>query len=276
MKLPNLSYMMSVGELRYIQAHFETAESRNPDTMVGAFVPFAKRLRCLVRGTLFSSRVKANPFYSYVLARTRYYDGVFQSAINDSVSCIVNIGCGSDTRAHRFAAELAQKKIKVIECDQPEAISAKQHVANREWPADPVVYLPLDLNEQGCPPLVAALREHLDRPVLIMLEGVSPYVNASAFDNFLRLLSSTLHRGSRVAYDFKLRGVADEFGRSERSQQLFRLSSDKDEVAAHHRALGFELTHMELGPALSQRLAPRALASAKSAFDEDCLVQLVV
>ena len=32
-KLPNLSYMMSVGELRYIQANFEKGAAKNPDQL---------------------------------------------------------------------------------------------------------------------------------------------------------------------------------------------------------------------------------------------------
>jgi O-methyltransferase involved in polyketide biosynthesis len=105
-----------------------------------------------------------------------------------------------------------------------------------------------------------------------MMEGVSPYVNAGAFEGFLRRLAVELHHGSIVAYDFKLAGVADDFGRSNKSQRVFRLSGVRQEVADYHRLLGYEMRHMELSGDLSRRLVPQADAI----FAEDCLVQLVV
>ena len=102
-KLPNLSYMMSVGELRYIQAHFEKGAAKGPDGLVGGFLPWPKRLGCWVRGTLLLPKLRANPFYAYLNARTKYYDQVFSGALERSITRIVNIGCGSDTRAQRFA-----------------------------------------------------------------------------------------------------------------------------------------------------------------------------
>lgn len=271
MKLPNLSYMMSVGELRYIQSHFETGEYRNPDSLVGMFLTRSKRLACSLRGAVFLSRVRANPFYFYVIARTKYYDEVFLDAVHGPGRVIINIGCGSDTRAYRFAHILKQKSFKVLECDQAEAISVKQEIVGKLWPTDHVEYVPVDLNEEGWPTFVPRLSELGDVPVLVMMEGVSPYVNAHAFQAFLRLLATKLPRGSAVAYDFKRAGVADDFGRSSKSEQLFRLSGHRQEVVDIHRALGYEVTSMELSAELSRRLLPHAQGS----FEEDGLLRLV-
>ena len=118
MTLPDSSYLVNVGQLRYIQALCEPADSRNPDALVGAFLSPGQRLACRLRGALFLRRLRANPFYHYLLARTRHYDELFLDAVRDSVACIVNIGCGSDTRAYRFARLLEAKGITVLECDQ--------------------------------------------------------------------------------------------------------------------------------------------------------------
>jgi len=87
MSLPDSSYLVNVGQLRYIQSLCEPAHSRNPDAVVGAFLSLPQRLACIVRGTLLRPRLRANPFYHYVLARTRYYDALFLQAVNDSVAC---------------------------------------------------------------------------------------------------------------------------------------------------------------------------------------------
>ena len=67
-----------------------------------------------------------------------------------------------------------------------------------------------------------------------MMEGVSPYIDRTKFEAFLRLLSARLEPGSVLAYDFKLQGVAPGFGHPE----SFRLPPERDAVAAYHHAAG--------------------------------------
>lgn len=262
MSLPASSYLVNVGQLRYIQSRCESS----PDALVGAFLSLPQRLACIVRGTLLRPRLRANPFYHYVLARTRYYDALFLEAANDSVDCIVNIGCGTDTRAYRFAPLLQRKGITVLECDQPQAIRAKRDIAARRFPTAHVRYVPLDLNNG----FASALDEAPPGRMFVMMEGVSPYIGRPQFEAFLRLLSARLASGSVLAYDFKLEGVAPHFGRSAAVPQPFRLPAERDAVAAYHHALGFQLQFLETSASLTRRLAPRAARL----FEEDCLLCL--
>jgi len=265
MSLPDSSYLVNVGQLRYIQAHCEPVDTRNPDALVGAFLSPGQRLASRLRGALFLRRLRANPFYHYILARTRHYDEVFLGAVRDGVSCIVNIGCGSDTRAYRFAPLLQRKGITVLECDQPQAIHAKRDMAARRWPSAHVRYLPLDLNEKesGSDP---DLWEHASGRALVLMEGVSPYIERTKFEAFLRQLSARLEPGSVLAYDFKLQGVAPGFGHP----ASFRLPPERDAVAAYHRPLGFQLQQLETSAGLTRRL----LLRASPLFEEDCLACL--
>jgi methyltransferase (TIGR00027 family) len=270
MNLPNLSRMVNVGQLRYIQSLYEAPEYRNPDAAVGAFLSFPQRLACVVRGKLLMPQLRAKPFYHYLLARTRYYDEVFLDAVYAPVSCIINIGCGSDTRAYRFEHILRQKGIAVWECDQPQAIHAKRKIAQQHWPTDHIKYLPLDLNDDRWTGFMQLLDERSQRPVLVMMEGVSPYVSSDSFEAFLRFLATTLRPRSFLAYDFKILRPTEDHGRSARVQQLFRLPAGREAVAAYHGARGFQLQHMELSTELSKRLLPRS----SLLFDGDCLLRL--
>jgi methyltransferase (TIGR00027 family) len=254
MNLPDSSYLVNVGQLRYIQSRCES----NPDALVGAFLSPAQRLACILRGTLFLPRLRANPFYYYLLARTRHYDQLFLDAVRDGVACIVNIGCGSDTRAYRFAPLLQAKGITVLECDQPQAIYAKREMAARRFSTAHVRYLPLELNNG----LTAALDEVPPGRAFVMMEGVSPYVDRAKFEAFLRLLCTRLAPGSVLAYDFKLEGIG--------AAQLFRLTGERDAVAAYHQALGFRLRSLESSASLTRRMLPRA----PRLFEEDSLACL--
>lgn len=270
MKLPDLSNMMNVGQLRYIQAHCESAEYCNPDAVVGTFLSSQQRLACIFRGKLLMPRLRANPFYHYVLARTKYYDEVFLDAVYGSADCIINIGCGSDTRAYRYAHILKQKGVEVWECDQPQAIYAKQKIAQKRWPTDHIKYVPLDLNDNAWPNFAALLDEKRQGSKLIMMEGVSPYIRSESFKAFLGLLATRLDARSSLAYDFKISGTVDDLGRSETIRQPFRLPAQLEEVAAYHGSLGFQVQHMELSTALVKRLLPEA----SSLFGEDCLLRI--
>jgi methyltransferase (TIGR00027 family) len=258
MSLPDASYLVNVGQLRYIQALCEPADSRNPDALVGAFLSPGQRLASRVRGALFLRRLRAKPFYHYLVARTRYYDQLFLDAVRDGVACIVNIGCGSDTRAYRFARLLEAKGITVLECDQPRAIYAKRELAARRFPTAHVRYLPLELNDG----LSAGLDEAPPGRAFVMMEGVSPYIERPKFEAFLRLLAARFSPGSVLAYDFKLEGMG--------APQGFRLSAERDAVAAYHHALGLRLQHLETSAGLTRRLLPRA----PRLFEEDCLACL--
>lgn len=259
--LPNLSYLSNVGELRYIQSRCEAAEYRNPDASVGAFLSMPQRLGCILRGRLLRSRLRANPFYYYVLARTRYYDALFLEAVDGAVASVINIGCGSDTRAYRFAPLLKRRGVAILECDQPQAIRAKQKIAQQHWSTDHVRYVRLDLNDGAWTEFARRLEEIRDKPALVMMEGVSPYIRRAAFEEFLGFVAARLHSSSLLAYDFKIGAAA---------QQSYRLPAAREEVLHHHRALGLELQHMELSADLTRRLLPQAPVF----FDEDCLLRL--
>ena len=266
---------MEVARLRYIQSAHEPPELRNPDTLARYFIPTLERWRCRWLGREQLVRRRANPFYYYLVARTKYYDEVLLGAIRSDIQQIINVGSGSDTRAYRFVDVMNRKGVRVLECDQPEAIYAKQRMAQQLGLFDHVEYLPLQLNEDGCPELEHRLAETRAKS-LVLMEGVSPYVEESAFCRFLSLLAKKLPAGSRIAYDFKVGGVDDDFGRVDRTQRPFRLPKATGEVAAFHARHGHLLEHMELSSELSARLLPSLTELGITLFSEDGLVQLMI
>jgi len=276
MALPDLSNSMYVARLRYIQTIHESAEYCNPDTLVRHFIPIRDRLKTawLRRDEL--SRLRADPFYYYVVARTKYYDQVISDAVADGVGQIVGIGCGSDTRAYRFNSLLCSKGVRVLECDQPQAILEKRRMVKSLRPADHIEYLPIDLNDGEWPDFKRWLGQRKHAKTLVMMEGVSPYVDQDNFDGFLQLLATELAPWSQFAYDFKLLRVNDEFGREGRTRKPFRLSNVRQEVADYHQHRGFRLDYMELSSELTVRLLPSLAGSAGPLFAEDGLIRLTV
>lgn len=277
MGLPNLSYMVTVGQLRAIQAAYESPEHCNPDDLAHNFLPVVERWGCAVRGRFFLQRMRLQPFYSFVLARTRYYDQVFLEAIEQGARFVINIGCGSDTRAHRFHEQLLAGNVGVVECDQPDAIRVKREIATRKMQnGSNIEYLPIDLNDPTWPEFERWMQAHQGAKLLVMLEGVSPYVQSVGFDNFLRFLTTRAAPGSQIAYDFKHEAALPEFGRSHRTDEPFRLPADRDAVARFHAERGLRLDAYETSIELTNRLAPALTGSSRGEFDEDCLIRLTL
>ena len=221
--------------------------------------------------------MRSNPLYYYLVARTRYYDGIFLDAISDKVQYIINIGCGCDTRAYRFEHVLRQNGVRVLECDQPEAIAGKQRIAQRRGRFDHVAYMSMDLNDGAWPDFEQWLNKNNNNAkILVLMEGVSPYVNSETFGLFLSLLAKKLPVGSRVAYDFKLDGVADSFGFGGRTHRPFRLPTASEEVVSYHEKLKYRLNHLEQSSDLSTRLLTGLGSSGVSLFRQDGLIQLEV
>jgi methyltransferase (TIGR00027 family) len=269
--LPNLSCSADVGHMRYIQSIYERPELRNPDTLIRELVPPPLRWTTRRHAKFFLSKFHEEPFYYYLIARTRYYDEVFSNAIESNIGCIVNIGCGSDTRAYRFAKQLRSHGIKMVECDQATSIAVKQQLASRRWQTDHVTYVSVDLNDNEWPDLEHRL-DAIPCPALVMLEGVSPYIQATSFNRLLHFLVVKLHPGSVVAYDYKMQG----FDVGDSNRNLFRLPATKHEVIAYHEALGYRVQHLELSSELSSRLLGDFASSHACSFGQDGLLKLAL
>ena len=264
---------MFVARLRYIQSVHEPPEWRNPDTLVRHFIPFVERCRLAWASHQDVSKLRENPFYYYLVARTKYYDQVLNEAVADGVKSIVNIGCGTDTRAYRFSHLFRHRGVRVLECDQPEAIRARKRIVKRWQQSQHVEYLQIDLNADTWPELACWLENQPGR-TLVLMEGVSPYIDDVSFGRFLSLLAGTLAAGSQVAYDFKIRGVDDDLGREGRTQRPFRLPTANGDVAAFHEAHGLQLEHLESSSELWARLLPSVENPSVAPFAEDVLVRL--
>lgn len=271
-----LSPLMYVAELRHIQSRHETAEYRNPDTFVKHFLPSLRRWRFAWLSQERLTAFRSDIFYYYLVARTKYYDAVLEAAISNNVGTVINIGCGNDTRAYRFERQLVRKGIKVLECDQPTVLDDKRRMARRLRALDYTTYVPVDLNDDAWPDFELRLSQICRREVLVIMEGVSPYIDAESFGRFLETLARMLPVGSRVVYDFKFRGVADDFGRQGRTRIPFRLPAEREDIAAYHEERGYRLHHVERSSDLSVRLLPGLTRLGAPLFTQDGLVELEV
>jgi methyltransferase (TIGR00027 family) len=262
--------LVRAGVLRYVQNTYERRPWRNPDSQVRRLLDADTRReadRYVSRHGI--GRLRMKDFYNYLLLRTLWYDEVFKRSVADGAGQIVIIGAGTDTRAYRFRNVLLRKQVRVIECDVPEAIRAKQRGA-RNLEAANVRYAGLDLHSTRPSTWAVSCGYSRSTKTLFLIEGVTPYVREHAFRKWLGFLARTTCQGSLFACDYKIPGTDDDFGRI-RGRRTMRMSRSRDRVHAFHNALGLDVVAVMGSRELTRRYL-NGTAERRPVFDEDFIV----
>ena len=85
--------------------------------------------------------------YNYVIARTRYVDGVFQRALAERFRQILIFGAGFDTRALRFQNESRNSRIFELDVQATQSAKISQyHKRNLAVPAN-LTFIPIDFDK---------------------------------------------------------------------------------------------------------------------------------
>lgn len=239
----NASYLVQVGLLRHLQNSRERGVRKGPDWMVRYFLnPYWVRRAVFTRMT----PVRADPFYNYLLARTRFYDECVRDAITSGVRQVLILGAGTDTRAYRFEDALRENDIRVVEADQSAAINEKERTARQLGEFSHVRWLQIDLKTVDWSAWIKEAGLAPSTATVVMMEGVSPYLPEDSYARMVRSLVGIFGKGSRFALDFKLRGHSDE-------QDLCRLPDNTAAIDEFHRALGLTPTVILRGEEVQQR-----------------------
>ncbi|WP_157199330.1 class I SAM-dependent methyltransferase [Methylomonas koyamae] len=274
-KMSDLSNLADTARIRHIQWLHESGDCRNPDNLAGELMTSKVRKECFKLNSEAIAKMRKNPYYYYLVARTKFYDQLLLNAVATGVHRILILGAGFDTRLYRFGEQLAKRGIEVAECDQPDAVEIKQKLAKQLPYSERVRYLSIDLNNQNS---WNGLMDWLDTEntctTLIFAEGVSPYVDSSKFLSFLANIASQISSDSLLAYDFKRVGARDDFGVTEDVRSPFRLPLNKELIKEKHTSLGFTQVSFISSLELMQTYIPSWDKELSPLFDEDALLKI--
>ena len=270
-----MSNLAATARYRHIQSLHESNDRRNPDILAGALMTPEEHELCFRLDAETLVKMRKTPYYYYLTARTKFYDQLLLDAVVAGVRRVLIVGAGFDTRLYRFGGHLAAQGVEVAECDQPDAVTIKKQLAKTLPYSERVRYLSADLNRQETwNDLSGWLGADDAHPVLVFAEGVSPYVESSAFLSFLTALASLMPSDSWLAYDFKRRGAADNFGATEDILSPFRLPLDEELIKDQHTSLGFKGASLTPSLAVMKSHVPSWSEEVSQLFDEDALVQV--
>jgi methyltransferase (TIGR00027 family) len=272
--LARFSNLASTAYKRHIQSLHECGDRRNPDILAGAMMTDQERDECLQLSAKTLRGLRSDPYYYYLTARTKVYDQLLLEAVAAGIRRVLIVGAGFDTRLYRFGGLLAALGAAVAECDQPAAAAAKEMAAAKLPYAQRVQYFRIDLNLMESWAELWRWVGFDERPILLVAEGVSPYIEASSYQGFLENLPKRLPVSSWLAYDFKHAGAADDFGRNSTVSSPFRLAADEQAIVSRHLQMGFGSAQVTTSLALMQTHVPSWSERVSPLFREDSMIRL--
>lgn len=163
-----------------------------------------------------ATRLGRNRVFSWLAARTRFFDDAVTSALDAGVRQVVVIGAGYDSRAWR----LARPGVRFFEVDHP----ATQADKRRRAPGGGPRYVSVDLGAESLSEPLRTAGYDPDEPALFVAEGLTMYLTEPRVRDLLQTLNRLGAPGSRLAVNFGLGVEAAAAPRSRVSAVLHSVS----------------------------------------------------
>lgn len=188
------------------------------DTFAPVLLPrfFQHMVKIPVARRLFFRFFTARGIYEYVIARTKYIDAVYRTAMEEHFDQVLMFGAGFDTRAIRF--RFFSPQTRIYELDAPITQQAKLEQFRRRGIGIPsnIFFVPLDLNKEPLAESLAKAGFQKGRRTLFVMEGLLMYLQSQAVDDTFRFICDYAGDGSLIVFDYVraavIRGVDTKYG----------------------------------------------------------------
>lgn len=195
--------------LRRTIAHKEyNNENFGPDYLAEIFLPASYRflLRfAKIRDNTKNKLAQAMPGVNeHIIARTAFFDGLFQDALKNQIPQIVMLGAGYDSRAYRFTK--SNKGTKFFELDAPPTQDRKikcLKAAHINIPNE-VHFVPINFINQSLSNVLEEAGYKNQEQTLFIWEGVSYYLGWNSARGTLDFVSRSSNRDSVIAFDYMI------------------------------------------------------------------------
>lgn len=161
-----------VADTAFMVAMYRALESERPDALFHD--PLAGLLAGEEGRRIVAGMHNRFPLTWTVPVRTVIVDDFIRSAVAKGTDVILNLGAGLDTRPYRM--ELAAP-VSFVEVDQPGVLALKDERLAGETPRNPLERVPLDLRDGDARRRLFAHVGESARRVLVLTEGVIPYLS---------------------------------------------------------------------------------------------------
>jgi methyltransferase (TIGR00027 family) len=187
--------------MRYMSYQEKRPQYRSGDDLalviMNDFVRMLGRLR--VFRTHFLTRIPAG-MYEYVIARTKYLDGVFEKALTDGTEQVLILGAGFYTRGIRFGTKAPN--VRIFELDAPVTQLAKIRRYKEKGIAVPgnLIFIPIDFDRQSIADRLEESGFDKGKKCLYILEGLVMYLLPETITALFQILRWFLRRRQQACF----------------------------------------------------------------------------
>lgn len=190
------------------------ATLRGPDDLAARFVRSGVRVTSLVKLPLLRRLAPALAerllpgSYWFELARVKHMDEILRDELAAGAQQLVVLGAGLDTRAYRFARELAG--VATFEVDHPVTAALKRErvvAVFGELPAH-VRYVEADLNAGDLGHRLRAAGYRRELRTVVIWSGVAPYLEPPGVDAVLTWFAGAAP-ASTIVFDYVFREAVE-------------------------------------------------------------------
>jgi methyltransferase (TIGR00027 family) len=167
------AFIEHVSDTAFLVAHHRALETARKDALFKD--PFAGVLAG-EKGRVIAERFRARRVTGWsVVVRTVIIDRFLREAVAEGVDTIVNLGAGLDTRPYRDDLGLP-KELRWVEVDYAEVMAFKEEKLRAETPRIRLERVGLDLADDGARRGILARLDVESTKLLVLTEGVVPYL----------------------------------------------------------------------------------------------------
>jgi methyltransferase (TIGR00027 family) len=191
----------NVSDTAFWVAHYRAVETTRSDALFQD--PLAARLAG-DRGRQIAQSMPFSFFTAWTIAvRTPLIDDYIRQAVSEGIDTVLNLGAGLDTRPYRMdlPGDLAW-----IEVDYPEVVAFKEQKLEQERPRCQLTRIKLDLANVAERRQLLADVDARAKKILVLTEGVIPYLSEEEAASLADDLSALGHVASWVV-DYFAKGV---------------------------------------------------------------------
>ena len=179
----------------YLAQMFHTGGEKYFLRLSFIFLPLMKRM---VLGT-----------YEWVMARTFFFDEVFNKAVEDKIAQIVIMGAGFDTRAYRFHDSLGDTVVYELDLPQIQSIKVERLKKGQITIPENVRYVPVDFTKDVLFDKLKDTGYSKSVRSLFLWEGVTEYLTNAAVDSTMKSIRENSPPESLLAFSYIYKSVVD-------------------------------------------------------------------
>jgi methyltransferase (TIGR00027 family) len=242
-----------VAHFRFLATLEERPEVRGPDTLAEIFIPeeWRQAFRDPAKRQWFITQFLPPGMYYGHVARTAWFDGLFQESLKRDIPQIVFLGAGYDTRPYRFAALI--RGTRIFELDAPPTQQRKRDLLQRADIAIPkgLTFIPTNFTVDSLKDALFSAGFQRQQMTLYIWEGVTYYLPAEAVDSTLAFIRENSPSGSTVCFDYcstfpgmdEAYGVREqrEFMKTQSPGERMQFSIERDRIGSFLSERGFSL-----------------------------------